>query len=295
MSKNSATDAEIVFVAKAHEPPLRDFRDAMIYPFVSIAKRQSTPISFADSAVRFQVVGTQEWGLPTIWDWDLIIWLLSQINESKELGLHVAPRINFRPSRFFKDVGRSASGKSYQELANTVRRLRTSTILTCRQSLGGLATEKPFSWLASYQLPLKDKCEPDTGRLWTVEFPDWLFSAVCEQKTLLAIHPHYFSLQSGIERALYRVARKSVPKDQGYWAWRMDTLHARLCVRRPLRSFSRDVREISKRNLIPEYQIEVRRKRAHELVVFTLDPSKPPRPRRGAFHPDQKLFEEDSA
>jgi plasmid replication initiation protein len=281
-----------LFRAEYRDPPLRDIREAMVYPFVSLAKKRSAPIVFNSKALKIYLTGGPEFGLPTIWDWDLIIWLTSQLNEANEKGDERSRRVSFRPNQFFRMVGRQPSGRTYMELANSVRRLRNSTIFTCGECFEGCASEKPFSWISEYRIPSKKpvrESEAGNDSAWIVELPECLFSVISEQKSLLAIHPHYFRLKSGISRALYRLARKSVPNDKGFWPWRMDTLHQRLGIQRPLRSFARDVRLIAQRDDLPEFTLDVQEKRGHELVVFQVNPTKPLRPRRGVYHPDQRL------
>lgn len=52
---------------------------------------------------------------------------------------------------------------------------------------------------------------PDTGEPtgMTITLPDWLYSGVVNRGGVLTIHEDYFLLTGGIERWLYRVAKKS--------------------------------------------------------------------------------------
>src|SRR5437588_13110247 len=53
--------------------------------------------------------------------------------------------------------------------------------------------------------------EPDPARPWEIELPPWLYNAILRQREILAVHPDYFKLTGGLERWLYRLARKPVP------------------------------------------------------------------------------------
>ncbi|MFF6496762.1 replication initiator protein A, partial [Pseudomonas aeruginosa] len=70
----------------------RDSQDLMAFPFFSLAKsRRTAPIDFRAGGITIRVEGTQEHGIATIWDADLLIWAASQIVEARDAGL--------RPSR----------------------------------------------------------------------------------------------------------------------------------------------------------------------------------------------------
>jgi plasmid replication initiation protein len=54
----------------------RDSQDLMAFPFFSLAKsRRVAPIDFRAGNVTIRVEGTQEHGIATIWDADVLIWL----------------------------------------------------------------------------------------------------------------------------------------------------------------------------------------------------------------------------
>ena len=42
----------------------------------------------------------------------------------------------------------------------------------------------------------------------TLTLSDWVYEGIVNEKSLLTMHPDYFLLSRGLERALYRIARK---------------------------------------------------------------------------------------
>ena len=69
----------------------RDAQDLMAYPFFSLAKsRRTAPIDFRSGGVTVRVEGTQEHGIATIWDADILIWAASQIVEARDAGLRTS-------------------------------------------------------------------------------------------------------------------------------------------------------------------------------------------------------------
>jgi hypothetical protein len=79
-----------LFTAFVGDVPLRDDREAMSLPLCSLSKKKRiTPIEWSNSeGTRWvKVVPTPEWGMATIWDLDVILWALSQLNEALERGM----------------------------------------------------------------------------------------------------------------------------------------------------------------------------------------------------------------
>ena len=76
----------------------RDSQDLMAYPFFSLAKsRRTKPIDFRSGNVAIRVEGTQEHGIATIWDADILIWAASQIVEARDAGITTSRLMRARP------------------------------------------------------------------------------------------------------------------------------------------------------------------------------------------------------
>ena len=166
----------------------------------------------------------------------------------------------------------------------------TTVITNLRREDGG---ERPFRWLTDYWIPKKydlgcltpadHEGEPDPLRPWEIELPPWLYQAILRRRDILAVHPDYFRLTGGLERWLYRLARKAVPDKAEVPAisFRMATLHRQSGTTRPQRNLAVDIRRIAERQPLPEYAVEIRSEGKNELVILSRDPVKPRRPRRG--------------
>ena len=188
---------------------------------------------------------------------------------------------------------RATGGRDYRELAQSIRRLRVTTVITNVRYDDDAGEERPFSWLASYAIPKKyspsimtpedPHGDPDPAQPWEIELPPWLYNAILRRREILAVHPDYFDLTGGIERWLYRLARKAVPDKGGFpgISFRMETLLARSGSSRPLRNFAVDVRKIAERQSLPEYDIAINRDGPHELVTFVRNHGKSRRLPRG--------------
>jgi plasmid replication initiation protein len=282
-----------MFTVSAADPPWRDNRDAMEYPFLALQKRRTKPIAFRRNGISLEVHAPAKFGIATIWDWDLVIFAASHLNEAIEDGRKPSPRIRFVPYDCLRQISRGTSGRHYRELVQTIRRLRMTTVITNIRHNDGAGEERPFSWICDYSIPKRYSLnamtpnspdgEPDPARPWEIELPPWLYNAILRQRDILAVHPDYFRLTGGIERWLYRLARKAVPDkaEVPAFSFRMATLHAQSGSTRPLKLFAFDIRAIAERQPLPEYGIRIDRNGRHELVTLYRDRTKLGRLPRG--------------
>jgi plasmid replication initiation protein len=125
--------------------------------------------------------------------------------------------------------------------------------------------------------------EPDPARPWEIELPPWLYNAILRRRDILAVHPDYFRLTGGLERWLYRLARKAVPDKAEVPAihFRMDTLYERSGVLDAKRNFALKIRKMADTQPLPEYGVRIDRDGKHELVTLYRDHGKPCRLPRG--------------
>lgn len=274
---------EPVDISVAIDPPLRDIRDVMEWPGLLALKNGRTPtIRYDDGRICIEVFAPKDIGIATIWDWDTIIGVTSLMRNMLEAGLFVSRRIEFTPSALLAVIGRGNGGKDYSALANSIRRLRMTTVVTDIRAADGAGMERPFCWITNYAIPTTKRGVMTTpgehrrdvsgAHPWIIELHPWLYAAIERGINLLAIHPDYWRL-GAIERALYRLARKSVPERNAglgeAWRWTIKTLHRRLCIRRSLAAFAADVRKIAKADRLPEYRLEIERSDIAEAVVIT--------------------------
>jgi plasmid replication initiation protein len=103
-----------LFVPALSDIQLRDQRETMERPFFSLSKRKRlTPINYVspDGSVTVIVKPHQDYGMPTIWDADLLIWAASTLNDMKKRGLNDIPRrLTAKPYELLKAIGRDAGG-----------------------------------------------------------------------------------------------------------------------------------------------------------------------------------------
>ena len=101
----------------------------------------------------------------------------------------------------------------------------------------------------------------------SITLPDWLYEGIIQGGGVLTIHQDYFLLTGGIERWLYRVARKHAGQQEGGWRFSMRQLYEKSGSAARPADFAIDVRKAVSADALPEYTLEIGRNRAGEEVV----------------------------
>lgn len=279
-----------LFAASFADIPIRDQRDTMERPFFSLAKKpRLAPIKYQVGNVWVKVSANQEFGMATIWDADILIWASTQITEQLDRGGVPSRKIHFHPYNLLNSIRRSTGGKDYARLRAALQRL-THTAVQTNIRAEGKKQFSSFHWLEGWTETIDEKTGEPTGM--TLTLPDWLYTGITERGGVLTIHEDYFLLTGGIERWLYRVARKHAGSQEMGWTFTMKQLHEKSGSAARLSDFAIDIRKAAEANQIPEYEMIITRNaEGEELVRFMsrihLAPNDPARefPR----HPQRRL------
>jgi plasmid replication initiation protein len=256
-----------LFVAAFADIPIRDQKDTMERPFFSLAKKpRLTPIEYQVGDVRVEVTANPKFGMATIWDADILIWASTQLTEAIDRNQKPERTLQFHPHNFLKAVRRGSSGKDYARLRAALDRL-THTAVQTNIRAGNKKKFSSFHWLEGWTEVTNETGEP-LGM--TMTLPDWLYQGVIGKGGVLTIHEDYFLLTGGIERWLYRVARKHAGKQDTGWAFTMRQLHEKSGSLARLSDFALDIRQLVEQNTLPEYAISLRKNDEGEEVVHFL-------------------------
>ena len=240
------------FVIMTGEASPRDQRDLMERPFFSLSKsRRTRPILYRSGDIEVQVHALPEHGMATIWDADLLIWAASQIVDAENHGLRTSRRLRFTPYQLLTAIGRSTGATEYRLFKAALRRLQSTVVATTIRQ-GEHWRRQQFSWINEWE-----ERSTRSGRVEGVEIilPDWFYRGVVDRSLVLTIDPSYFRLTGGIERWLYRVARKHAGRQPGGWVFEMAHLHQKSgSLARPS-DFALDIRRIVARQPLPGYRL----------------------------------------
>ncbi len=254
-----------LFAATFADIPVRDQRDLMERPFFSLAKRpRLEPIKYHVGDTWVEVTANPTFGMATIWDADILIWAATQVTEALDRGLPAARVIQFHPYNLLKAVRRPTGGEHYRRLRQALDRLTHTAVRTNIRAQG---TKKfaSFHWLESWTEVVDEVTGEPQGMTLTV--PDWLYQGIVKRGGVLTIHEDYFLLTGGIERFLYRVARKHAGVQETGWRFTMRQLHEKSGSAARFSDFALDVRRAVEADHFPEYAADLYRNDAGEEVV----------------------------
>ena len=245
----------------------RDAQDLMAYPFFSLAKsRRTAPIDFRSGNVTIRVEGTQEHGIATIWDADVLIWAASQIVEARDAGLRPSRLMQATPYEILRFIGRGVSLRDYQRLKAALDRLQSTTVATSIREMTGRRLHR-FSWINEWK-ELADAHGTPLGI--ELILPDWFYAGVLDAALVLTIDPAYFRLTGGIERWLYRLVRKHGGRQQHGWQFDFRHLYRKSGSTTRFSDFAYDLRALVARQSLPGYVLGIERMPGDggELLTF---------------------------
>jgi plasmid replication initiation protein len=262
-----------LFVPYSSDLSFRDQRETMERPFFSLSKRKRLkPIDYTspDGSIWIKIEGHQAYGMATIWDADILIWSTSMLTEMKERGLNDLPRtLHFHPHNLLKaiqrDVKGHVSGRRYELLRDALNRLKFTAITTNIRSNGKKKT-RAFGWLDEWTEEIDEHSKDTRGM--TLTLSDWVYEGIVTQGGILSVHPDYFLLTGGLERCLYRIARKHAGIQERGWQCNLSTLYEKMGSDSPIRNFKIALKKIILRNILPEYHLEWHEKTENEEPVI---------------------------
>ena len=255
MAKRQAPPEEFdLFVPALKGLALKDQREMMERPFFALSKRKRLkPIEYTspDGSVWVHVSANPAFGIATIWDADVLIWATSHLNKLRDSGVNDLPRtIRTTSYDLLKAIRRDTGGAGYRELQAALQRLEATTIQT---SMRAPTRQKraQFGWLDDWTL----ETDTDTGapRGLSLTLSNWVYEGLMRERALLTLHPDYFTLSGGLERAIYRIARKHAGDQPDGWICRMSVLHDKTGSESPLKQFAYLVRKIVTEDELPDY------------------------------------------
>ncbi len=235
----------------------KDERSLMERPFFSISKKKrNKPIEYEsdDGEIVVKVRAHAEFGMATIWDCDILIWLISRVVQEKDRGHNMeSATIHTTPHEVLKGIARDTGGREYRLLFDALNRLHHTSIQTnIRAKKGHFAT---FNWLAEFEgegrIETPDQMEKVTSLSLTL--PTWIFKAITKTENVLTLDRDYFLLTGGLDRALYRIARKHAGAQPQGWLCGFPALQKKTGSESTAKKFAEMLKNSVKRNELPRY------------------------------------------
>lgn len=250
-----AREAQLDFFVAAPSDalPVKSAQDLMTRAWFSLSKnKRTTAIEHTIKDNFVKITPDPEKGCATIWDYDVVLFIISHWVDLMNQGKTPARGIIFTPYEYFKWRGVKASGREYNRLRASLDRLHTTQIETnIRQ--GRKKTYHSFYFVSSWtEETVNDRVEG-----LRIDPPQWLHDAVVKNKKLvLTLDDEYFELTGGLQRWLYLYVRKAAGRQSAGWRESFKTLYEKSGSSGPFKRFKSHVRDLIQEQGLPHYLLQ---------------------------------------
>lgn len=261
------------FICDVADAVLKDLIPQMEHPFYVLSKKPETAIRRYEHNDKWLEVIPSAKGQATIYDKDILIYVVSQIMHGINRGEKVERRIQFNPRDLLIFVNRGTGGKDYEAFCEALDRLMGTVIKTNITTVGegpdevALGDEERLGWFHLIESAhINRKGNEPGGRIMSAEIQisEWIFNSI-RRKSVLTLHRDYFRLRKPIERRVYEIARKMCGARPEFEIG-LEKLLKRTGARTELKRFRHTIREIATHNHLPDYHVLYDERR--DMVIF---------------------------
>ena len=261
------------FICDVADAVLKDLMPQMEHPFYVLSKKPETTVRRYEHNGKWLEVIPSAKGQATIYDKDILIYVVSQIMHALNRGEAVGRRLQFNPRDLLIFVNRGTGGKDYDAFCEGLDRLMGTVIKTNITTVGEgpdrveLGEEEKQGWFHLIESAHINRKNGDAGgRILSAEIQisEWIFNSI-RRKSVLTLHRDYFRLRKPIERRVYEIARKMCGARPEFEIG-LEKLLKRTGARTELKRFRHTVRDIATHNHLPDYQVFYDETR--DMVIF---------------------------
>lgn len=244
---------------------IRDIMELMEVPFVALSKNRTAPIDYEslDGSVKVNISGHPPHYVASIYDWDIILFVSSKLQELINSNKDIPPRTLIIPRHeLLKEIYKHDGKTNRKQMEESLARLQFTGIETTIHNedyryRGG------FGFLDSWGYT-----ERKDVKEFRITLSQWLYEITCHKGALLKVHPEYFKITSGLKRFLYRTARKHVGTQNESWTFSIENLYEKSGSEQELKKFKYKLKKSVKDNDIPGYFLEWIEKNGKVSVRF---------------------------
>ena len=281
-----------LFICDISDLALKDTTAQLEHPVYTLTKKPvKKTITYENNGAHIELKPGPD-GLPTIYDKDIIIYIVSQmVTRMQRENLKPSKKLRINAHQLLKFTRRGTGGSSYKALETGLDRLQQTQIKTNIQSGGNKVIDR-FSMIdrATSKYTHDD---PEQGRLTHVDITlsDWLYDAI-EAIDVLTLAPTYFEIKKPIHRRVYEIARKHCGAQES-WKVGLPVLFKKTGTTGNASTFKFAIKKLVKENKLPDYLVSMERKvdkktgDVVDMVVFTnrkTMPNAAGKPRKKRFH-----------
>lgn len=259
------------FMADIFDYSLKDDMASMEHPVFALSMNKDTRERRYEHNGNSIVIAPSSFGLATIWDKDILIYLISQLMEglNRARADAASRRVRFTVYDYLVSTNRGTGGDHYKRLEAGLDRLKGTTIKTDIKT-GGVRVKQAFGLIDEWRIVERS---PTEERMigCEVTLSEWVYNAV-QAREVLTISRNYFRLRGGLDRRLYELARKHCGY-QARWTIGVELLHKKTGSQSTLKEFRRAVREVADADVLPDYRLLLQEEQ-DRAMFYTRDPKK---------------------
>ena len=236
---------------------------SMEHPVFSLTTKPDMRVREYQNGDKFLRASPSAKGLATVHDRDILIYCISQCVAARNEGKEPSAKLKINAYEMLKATNRQTSGRGYDLLEDTLRRLQGTQIETNIKQ-GSKARISGFSLIDRYDIVR----ETLDGRMLDLEITlsEWVTESI-KNNHVLTLSPTYFQLRKPLERRLYEIARKHCGK-QPKWEIGLGKLKDKAGSQSTDKEFKRMLSKVITDNQahehMPDYTFELS---DHKLVV----------------------------
>jgi plasmid replication initiation protein len=252
-------------VVKIDPRDVRDMMEIMEYPYLSLSKNRTAPIYYEHETtrgtVKIKVSCHPPHYVASIYDWDIILFVESKIQEIINYNSDIPPRTLIIPRHeILKALRKHGGNKQNKDLHASLTRLKTTVVETSVRNED--RKYDCFGWLDSWGYT-----ERKDIKEIRITLSQWLYDGICKKGALLKVSQEYFDLTSGLKKFLYRTARKHAGNNN-QWEFSVERLYEKSGSEQEFKKFKYDLKKAVLENDIPDYFLEWKEDQGIAVVRF---------------------------
>lgn len=231
----------------------RDVRDLMAHNLFALGSYKRTqPIEhYFGNNNSIIVRGNEEFGIANVYDQDLLLFLISSLQEQIDRGHTIDTQdqlFNIYDFAKFRGVRPSRiSGKTYQEIRSSLKRLTSTTIETNVRGEWGIFPMLAGATTRDRDIIRRDKFDVQNFR---VRLPPWLFEAVVKDRQVLSFSRDYFTIRGMLRRFVFLYSRKAIGTNKTSWSESLQSFMPKTGTLSNPREFRRLISKLSDRPIL---------------------------------------------
>jgi plasmid replication initiation protein len=240
------------FVCNILDAVPKDDLGSMEHPMFTLSTKPDKAIRHYEHNGSSITIAPGAYGLATIYDKDILIYVISQLVEALNRGRgDVSRTVRLTAYDLLTATNRGTGGREYDLLERAFQRLQ-GTQITTNIATNGVRIREGFGLIDHWRIV--EKCPGDARMLAIqVTLSEWLYNAVMARE-VLSLNRDYFRLRKAVDRRVYELARKHCGR-QTTWKIHLSLLHKKTGATCSLREFRRSITTAAKSNHLPNYYL----------------------------------------